>query len=158
MTHTFMRRCTLSIIMSIMSSYWLSALYATDLPPMPPFMQQNGKPSKQEVAKPTTNTKAKEKKWQRTDLNAIPACTSLPPMIIFLPPPMEKELISCRNIYFKPSLQEASAKLSQAFNKKLKVNKIEIVEGFREVYKVHIKEKNKKYTRYCNKDMNSCLK
>ena len=124
----------------------ISKLLSADMPPMPPMMTSK----KSNVSKKQNNQTSFQNR-----LNKIEGCSTLPPMIIFLPPPMEKSLISCRNEYYKPTIKEASKKLSKLFKKKIKVTKVEIMSKFREVYKVYIK--GKKY-KYCNKDLNSCLK
>jgi hypothetical protein len=130
----------------IISVFILSKLLSVDMPPMPPMM-------------PSTKAKTKIKQNKpsafQTKLEEIEGCSSLPPMIIFLPPPMEKSLIQCRNNYYKPTKKDASKKLSKLFHKKIKVTKIKIMSKFREVYKIYIRGQKSKY---CNKDLNSCLK
>lgn len=125
---------------------WVNATSAS-MPPMPPPSMMK------DINSPKAKTSAHQDK-----LSTISECSALPPMIIFLPPPMESSLVGCRNKYFKPSNKDASVKLSKYYKKTIKVTSVSIVDGFREVYKISIKDKKKKYSRYCNKDLNSCLK
>ena len=146
-----------NIIILISTIFLSSSLISTDMPPMPPMLMND-------VANTATDKRTMEKKPTKekspfqNKLSSIPACGALPPMIIFLPPPMEKSLVSCRNEYYKPSMKDASGKISKYYKKTLRVTKIKIVDGFREVYKISIQDKKKKYFRYCNKDLNACLK
>ena len=94
-----------------------SLLNALDMPPMPPMM-----PTKH-IEKKATNTTPK-------------SCELIPPMVIFLPPPMEKELIKCKNEMNKPKKDFVQKQLSKLFKKKVIVNKIEIVKKFNQLYKI----------------------
>jgi len=123
-------------------------LISADMPPMPPMLTN----------KTDKTSKVNKKTPHQIKLSSIPDCSTLPPMIIFLPPPMEKSLIGCRNQYFKPNKSDASKKLSKYYKKKIKVIKVSVVENFRELYKILIKGKKKNYIKYCNKDLSSCLK
>jgi len=76
-------------------------------------------------------------------------CKTIPPMIIFLPPPMEKELIPCKNVVFKPSIDKVQKKF------KNKIKKIEITEGFERLYTLTF-ENNDTY--FCNKEITHCIK
>jgi len=76
-------------------------------------------------------------------------CKTIPPMIIFLPPPMEKELIPCKNVVFKPSIKRIQKKF------KNKIKTIEITPGFERVYTL-IFENNE--TLFCNKEITQCIK
>ena len=122
------------------------------MPPMPPSFGAN--PTTAKVSKKSGGNDMQNK------LDGIKGCSTLPPMIIFLPPPMEKDLIACRNGYNKPTNKIANEKLSKIIGKKVKIRKVEIEEGFREVYKItySIKGKSKKLYKYCNSAISKCLK
>lgn len=98
------------------------SLKALDMPPMPPMvpMDKNTNIKKQ---KDTKNTQPK-------------SCEMIPPMVIFLPPPMEKQVVKCKNEMFKPKKELVQKQLSKLLKKKIKVKKIEIVEKFNQLYKV----------------------
>ena len=160
---------------------------------MPPFMmQQNAdksgthknakqpKNAQQKNATPTlkknqakTTTKQAGQGSFKNKLDSIAECAVLPPMVIFLPPPMEKSLVSCRNEFYKPSVEDATKKLSELYKKTVTVSKIEIVDDFREVYKIYMKiegeessssffdwfdEKSEQPSfKYCNANLTRCL-
>ena len=161
-----------------------SALTANDMPPMPPFMmQQNVDKSTQtqtkssepvvKSAQPKQSSKQPAQGTFKNKLDSIAECAVLPPMVIFLPPPMEKSLVSCRNEFYKPSIEDANKKLSELYNKTVTVSKIEIVDDFREVYKVYIKIEGEQKSssffdwfeeqpsepgfKYCNANLTHCL-
>jgi len=107
------------------------------MPPMPPSMNLNEHPKHQLKSRPDTKKK-----------NVFPKeCQTVPPMLIFMPPPLEKDLSTCKNKLFMPKKEIAQKKL------KLKIKKIEIVNGFNELYKITTDKK----TIYCNKDLTKCL-
>jgi len=98
--------------------------YALDMPPMPPMIP--------DVQKDIKTTQTKE-----TKKSTMPSsCELIPPMVIFLPPPMEKELSNCKNQLHKPKKELVEKNLSKLLNKKIKVEKIEIVKKFNQLYKV----------------------
>lgn len=116
----------------------LFANQALPMPPMPPMMNLN-----------TNKTKKLKKKKEKN--NMPKACETIPPMIIFLPPPLEKSLEECKNELFKPKMDYAK----KVFAKKhLKVYSIDPVSGFAELYKI----KTNKGIYYCNKDLSKCFK
>ena len=97
-------------------------LNALDMPPMPPMMPNMVK--EKSIKKDTKKT-------------AMPSsCELIPPMVIFLPPPMEKELVNCKNNMNKPKKEFAQKQLSKLFKKKIEVKKIEIVKKFNQLYKI----------------------
>lgn len=75
-------------------------------------------------------------------------CKTIPPMIIFLPKPMEKELIPCKNIVFQPTLAMVKQKFPKA-------TAIYPTEGFERLYTIKF-ENNE--TIFCNKDLSTCIK
>ena len=75
-------------------------------------------------------------------------CKTIPPMIIFLPPPMEKELIPCKNVVFKPTLKMVKKKFPSAKN-------ISIAKGFERLYAIELDNNT---TLYCNRDLSACIK
>jgi len=105
------------------------------MPPMPPNVNLNNKKHK---VKPRSNK----------NKNSLPKeCEIIPPMLIFMPPPLESDLRKCKNKLFMPKIKFAQKKL------KLKIKKIEIVNGFNEVYKIVTSKK----ILYCNKDLTKCF-
>ena len=100
-------------------------LNAMDMPPMPPMMPST--PTKQDKQK---DTKSTQKSTMPT------SCELIPPMVIFLPPPMEKELTNCKNNMNKPKKDFVEKQLLKLLKKKTKVTKIEIVEKFNQLYKI----------------------
>jgi len=111
-------------------------LFASEvtMPPMPPM--------------PPNIKLTKKNKPQKKEKNVLPKeCRIIPPMIIFLPPPLEVDLRKCKNRLFMPQVKDVEKKL------KVKVKKIEIVDGFSELYKIVT---NKKVL-FCNKDLTKCF-
>ena len=74
-------------------------------------------------------------------------CSTIPPMLIILPPPLEKDLIKCKNEYFKPSKEFVFKKL------KIRPKEIKAVDGFENLYEI----KYNKNTIYCNKNLSKCF-
>lgn len=75
-------------------------------------------------------------------------CKTIPPMIIFLPPPMEKELIPCKNRVFLPSLKSVKKKFPKAVD-------VRPTKGFERLYAITL-ENNE--TLFCNKELSRCIK
>ena len=98
--------------------------------------------SSQTPPPPPVNVHKKAKK-----LTLPKECKTIPPMIIFLPPPMEKELIACKNAVFKPRLGYIQKKIKDAI-------KVEPFKGFERVYKITLKNKK---TLLCNKTITICI-
>ena len=114
----------------------LFANQSIPMPPMPPAM--NFDKTKKHIKNNKKNTLPKE-------------CETIPPMIIFLPPPLEDALNKCKNKLLEPKLEFAKKVFAK---KKLKVKSVNIVEGFSELYEV----KTNKGNFYCNKDLSKCFK
>lgn len=101
-------------------------LNAIEMPPMPPMID-------------TKNQKVSTKKANdvtKTNRSTPKSCDMIPPMIIFLPPPMEKEVVTCQNELHKPKKEFVQKQLSKLLKKKIIVNKIEIVKKFNQLYKI----------------------
>jgi len=96
-------------------------LNALDMPPMMPPMVPNI-----DVAK---HNKSIENK--KPD-----SCAMIPPMVLFLPPPMEIELVKCKNQMGLPKKEFAQKQLSKLLKKDIKISKIEIVKKFNQLYKI----------------------
>ncbi len=93
---------------------------AVDTIPMPPMI-------------PSLDTKQNTNKKN----SSIPkSCELIPPMVIFLPPPMQVELSKCKNELNRPKKEFVEKQLSKLFKKPVKVIKIEIVKKFNQLYKV----------------------
>jgi len=114
-------------------------LNALDMPPMPPMMGSIGT---------TDSNKSKETK-------KYDPCAVIPPMVLFLPPPMEAELSACKNKMGLPKKEFAQKQLSKLLKKKIIVTKIEIVEKFSELYKITY---NDNETILTNKSVNAFIK
>jgi len=128
-------------------------IFASSMPPMPPGF---GVPSTPKTDK--RSVKAKKTNDFQKKISEIKGCNALPPMIIFLPPPMEKDLVACRNEYYKPSKEKAKKLLSKLLGKKVKIKSISIEDGFREVYKIRYSIKKRTLVKYCNSALTKCLK
>ena len=109
------------ILLSVASTVFVHAAEAPPMPPMPPMFSTPAK----------TATKTVAKKQQTPD-----SCQLIPPMVIHLPPPMEKELVNCKNSLFLPKKELAEKNLSKILKKKITVQKIEIVPKFNQLYKI----------------------
>lgn len=114
----------------------LFANQSIPMPPMPPAMN---------LEKKHTNKKNNVKKSMPKE------CEMIPPMLIFLPPPLEESLRKCKNELFKPTIIKAKKVFSK---KKLKVISVNIVSGFNELYKIETNKGNF----YCNKNLSKCFK
>ena len=107
-------------------------LYGVDMPPMPPMI-------------PSLDTKAPQQKSakQTKQKSAMPkACELIPPMVIFLPPPMENQLIKCKNEMFKPKKEFVQKQLAKLLKKKITIEKIEFVAKFNQLYKITYNKNN----------------
>ena len=121
-------------------------------PPMMPPMPPNIKFEKNVNNSQSKNNIKKSTKKEKTKKSSLPKeCEIIPPMIIFLPPPLEDALTKCKNKLFKPKLELVKKVFKK---KKLKVKSVSIVEGFSEVYKIDTNKGNF----YCNKDLSKCFK
>jgi exonuclease V gamma subunit len=111
------------ILLALLSSSIL--LTASDSIPMPPMI-------------PSLDTKAHtvSKKNNSTKPQLPASCELIPPMVIFLPPPMQMELTKCKNQLNKPKKEFVEKQLSKLFKKKITVSKVEVVEKFNQLYKV----------------------
>jgi len=110
------------------------------MPPMPPALPVN---------KNQNTTKVKHKEIKKPLLPK--ECNIIPPMLIFMPPPLEDDLVKCKNKLFLPKLDIAK----KIFAKKhLKVKSVSVVDGFVELYKVS----TDKGDFYCNKNLSKCFK
>jgi hypothetical protein len=107
-------------------SLFTYGVYALEMPPMPPMisMKDTNKTVKTETKKGTTKRTTPE------------SCDLIPPMVIFLPPPMEKDVTTCKNELFMPKKDFAAKQLEKLFKKKVKIISIEIVPKFNQLYKI----------------------
>ena len=106
-------------------------LYAVDMPPMPPMV-----PTMKNKTTHAQSTKKQKK-------SSMPkSCGLIPPMVLLLPPPMEKDLVKCKNDLYKPKKEFVAKQLAKLFKKKkVNVTKIEIMEDFNQLYKVFYDKK-----------------
>jgi hypothetical protein len=75
-------------------------------------------------------------------------CKTIPPMIIFLPPPMEAELIPCKNAVFKPTMKMVKKRFPKA-------KSVAIADGFERLYRITLENNT---TLFCNRDLSKCIK
>ena len=127
----------------------LFANEAMPMPPMPPavpVINMNKNTNQQTHKKGKTNIKQKKSK------HIMPKeCAVIPPMLIFMPPPLQDDLTKCKNRLFLPKLNVAK----KVFAKKgLKVKSVSIAKGFTQLYQVSTNKGNF----YCNKTLNKCFK
>lgn len=106
-----------SLLLLSIFTIFVNAVDTIPMPPMIPALD-----SKQN----TNNTKSTMPK----------SCELIPPMVIFLPPPMQVELSKCKNELYKPKKEFVEKQLSKLFNKKIQVSKVEIVKKFDQLYKI----------------------
>lgn len=99
-----------------------STLNALEMPPMPPNISLD-------TSKKSNSIKKEDKKLPKS-------CELIPPMVIMLPPPMEKQLNQCKNELFKPKKEFVEKQLKKLLKKDIKVKTIESVEKFVQLYKV----------------------
>jgi hypothetical protein len=81
-------------------------------------------------------------------------CDMLPPMVVFLPPPMEKMVNECKNKLYIPSKEMAQKGLSKILKRKVKVKSVKLEDGFAQAYEIDIY--SEKYI--CNKTVTKCFK
>ncbi|MEA1916303.1 MAG: hypothetical protein U9N42_02115 [Campylobacterota bacterium] len=117
-------------------------LLATQMPPMPPMV-------------PTLEVKTK-KPTEKKRSSVPKSCELIPPMVVFIPPPMENMLNECKNSMNMPSYELANNMLIK--NKKSKIKDIQIAKSFIQLYKIDVESNKSIETFYCNKDVNSCIK
>ena len=139
------------LVLAVFSSFVF--VLSNSMPPMPPGFG--------DTPSPKSTNKQKINDYQKK-IGDIKECNSLPPMIIFLPPPMEKDLIICRNEYYKPSKEKTKKLLSKMLGKDITIKSISTQEGFREVYKIEYSTKffiiERDFVTYCNSALTKCLK
>ena len=109
-----------TILLSVVSLTLLNATNTPMMPPMVPALKFNKKTSSNKVVKST----------------AIDSCKMIPPMVLHLPPPMEMSLVKCKNESNIPSKELLEKRLTTLLKKKVKVQKVEIVKKFNQLYKV----------------------
>ena len=125
--------------MILASVFTTLSLVASQMPPMPPMPPSLGGGVKH---KSTKNTKTPKE------------CDLLPPMVIFLPPPMEAQLDSCKNALYKPKKEFATKQLSKLFKKKIVIKSIKILKKFSKLYRIEYKDG----VVLCNSKVDACIK
>jgi hypothetical protein len=131
-----------------------TALLASDMPPMPPGMMDSGKKSVSGEQKKDTKQKTKKK---GNGFKMPKECSTLPPMIIFLPPPMEVEMRACKNALHLPKKEDALKKLKASYKKDVVIKSIEPADGFVEVYQIDIEVDKKQKSLFCNGKLEYCI-
>ncbi len=131
-----MKKVSIGVSLSIVLSFASSSM--PPMPPMPPVIKST--PAKKDV---------KSKKPQ------LPKeCELLPPMVIFLPPPMEAQLDKCKNEIYKPKIEFAQKQLSKLLKKSVKVKSVTVVKKFSKLYKIVYDGG----TVLCNEKVDACIK
>jgi len=101
---------------------------------MPPMMPSVAKSKKVDSSKKTKKTTFPKE------------CQALPPMLIFMPPPLEESLESCKNKLNTPKREVVKKKFKSVVS-------IKEVKGFSMLYEIT----TKKNRFYCNKDLSKCF-
>ena len=123
------------------SLVWSQNLTMPPMPPSIPMIQQ-----KSHTTPPRPNTTKKQPTMPQE-------CSIIPPMLIFMPPPLEADLARCKDKLYLPKKEQAYKRLQQILKQKIKIYSIKPVKGFIEVYAI----KTDKGMYYCNKDVNRCF-
>lgn len=132
---------------SLVALFYSTLLFASDMPPMPPMPPVGIDNSSSSEQKNIKNVKVK-KESRENKAPAMPKeCEILPPMIIFLPPPMEADLTLCKNAIHKPTLENVKKIYKDAIS-------VDIAEEFKELYKITLKSKKELF---CNSSLSACL-
>ena len=76
-----------------------------------------------------------------------PTCQGIPTMLLILPPPLEKDYSKCRSMVHKPSLSLVTKKIKDA-------KKVDVVDGFENLYKVITKSGK---VLFCNESVSQCI-
>lgn len=85
-------------------------------------------------------------------------CSTVPPMIIFLPPPLEEAYYQCKNSLYLPKKEDAQKSLSKLLKENIKVTSIDQVNGFTELYSIEIVDsKNIIRSYFCNRFLTKCI-
>lgn len=111
------------------------------MPPMPPMMGMDINTTKQPVQKQ----------------EVVNSCELLPPMVVFIPPPMEDMLNECKNSLKMPKEELVKEKLLKGQYKDAKVEKISVAEGFVQLYAIDLLDKKEKVRLYCNSSVEKCI-
>lgn len=131
----------------LVTSSIVALLANSNMPPMPPPMPM------------VMDAKSKNPPKESESSSMPQECEGVPPMIIFLPPPLEAELHKCKNKLFMPKKDSANELMSKLLKDKVEILKISIVEEFSELYEIEIKtSKNILETYYCNKHITKCFR
>ncbi len=95
---------------------------------------------------------------KKTESSMPKECAEVPPMIIFLPPPLEEAYYQCKNALHLPKKDDAKSKIDKLLGENIEVESIKIATGFSEVYMIDvINKKKKKTTLMCNKNIDRCV-
>ena len=78
------------------------------------------------------------------------SCESIPKMIVFLPPPMEREFIQCKNDLNMPTVAEATRFVMKHFGRNFSSLSVKLAEGFYQLYEVNFKLNGKNKKIYVN--------
>lgn len=113
-------------------------LLAGQMPPMPPMPPSIG---------------GKKQPQSKKQVKMPKECELLPPMVIFLPPPMEAQLDSCKNALYKPKKEFAQKQLSKILKKKITIKSITILKKFSKLYRIEYNGG----TVLCNDKVDACI-
>lgn len=133
-------RIALAFSISVLFSL---SLFAGDIS-MPPSMPVI--PVDKDIVK--NDVKKSAKKEQSND-----ACKIIPPMLVHLPPMLEKDLDKCKNSLYMPSIRVAEKRLQDMLKRKVKVRKVSALKGFSMLYKIESNTGDF----YCNRYVDRCI-
>lgn len=119
------------------------SLLAANMPPMPPMIPNiDMKPTPSKSVKKTTPQ----------------SCELLPPMVVFIPPPMENMLNDCKNQLHLPKNEQVEKSILKGVYKNSKIKSISITEDFAQLYKIVLSENKKEIELFCNSTLSKCIK
>lgn len=88
-------------------------------------------------------------------------CATIPPMLVVLPPPMQKDMNRCKNAFHKPKPETVNSNLAAMHGEKVNVTNISALDGFQRLYQIDYTMDGffgeKKKTIYCNETVTQCL-
>ena len=122
----------------VFTTFALAAQNSMPMPPMPPGMI---KPSKDQITA-----------RQRHDV-----CAEVPPMIIYLPPPLAKARAECLLKKQKPSKEDAKRRFSERLKSDVDIIAIKGVEGFENLYRFDIAIGKMRTTLFCDAQLRQCI-
>lgn len=84
-------------------------------------------------------------------------CKAVPPMIIFLPPPLAKARAECLLKRQKPSMEEAKRLFAQKLKSDVDITSIKGIEGFDNLYRFDIIIGKMRTRLFCDAQLQQCI-